>query len=88
MGGGESTTPDRLVRSKVDIYVAKLSKVMILTVKSFPKFSGVPIQNRRSHIRKYATKYGKICDRRASRPPSTFPEIMGRRFSDPPRTNN
>ena len=33
--GGESTTPDRFLRSKVDIYVAKLSKIMILTVIFF-----------------------------------------------------
>ena len=34
----------------MDIYVAKLSKMMILTVNFFHKFSGVPIQNRRSHM--------------------------------------
>ena len=38
--GGESTTPDRFLRSKVDIYVAKLSKMRISTVKFFHKFSG------------------------------------------------
>ena len=38
--GGQSTTPDRFLRSKVDIYVAKLSKMMILTVKIFHKFRG------------------------------------------------
>ena len=38
--GGESTTPDRFLRSKVDIYVAKLSKMRILTVNIFHKFSG------------------------------------------------
>ena len=42
--------PDTIPRSKVDIHVAKNSKMKILTVKIFPKFSGVPIQNRRSHI--------------------------------------
>ena len=50
MGGGESTTPDRLVRSQVDIYVTKLSKNMISTVKLIHKFSGVGYKNTRSQV--------------------------------------